>query len=249
LALGPTPTMNPRLWQRIGEVVHDPRGAFVIGGVGVIGKIGAQRVDGEPGLARLPSIRERRARGCNSRRSCDAAIAQHDVWLECAHHEERFAQRGPAAWTKPHVEAHHVDATVVGEKLKELGAVASIMRLTSASVGSGTTTARSPNFCCVNLMSLGDIHWADEESGAGGRRRGGSLRRTSRGERSRDRFDVAFVGGVAEFLDDVAAERGLHDGVSEVAGFEARATGSGPVGAAPYAGFGVEHGKASWCLV
>ena len=57
-------------------------------------------------------------------------------------------------------------------------------------------------------------------------------------------LDIALVGGIGEFADDVAAEGGLHDGVGEVARLDAGASGRGPVGAAADSGFGVEHGEA-----
>jgi hypothetical protein len=56
--------------------------------------------------------------------------------------------------------------------------------------------------------------------------------------------DIPFVRRVAQLLYDVAAERRLHNRVSQVALFDGRPARCRPVGAALHAGPGVEHGEA-----
>src|ERR1019366_1686760 len=56
------------------------------------------------------------------------------------------------------------------------------------------------------------------------------------------------VGGVGDFLDDVAVKRRVHDAVGEIAVLDFRLRAVGPVDAAGHAGMGVKHGKSVMVL-
>ena len=177
---------------------------------------------------------------------------EHHIRLDFSEFQDGFPQSGPDGRSKPHIQADHIDLSIIGQQLHQLVAVPfhHPVNLFGCRVICHYRTYITP-VVAVLRFQVG----SPDRQRIGGRNLQWmpyirpEISIIPVGMRKIEvNLNAPLAGGIGEFLNDIPSERCFHDAVGQVARFNGRPAGSGIVYPPDHPGFGVKHGKSLMVL-